>query len=308
MKTKHLLIVSLLGIIFTSCGGGFNNFNKQKYTGLKSIPTAYQSQEKAEKKKTESPVSKVAETFEKEQIVFEVNPKVENIKKAITNNEPVIVKKGDEYFLIENPLYDQFYNKLYGKFTPVNKEDLGDAWLELGISETTALNERNGLTINDEVVIEKAYSEKELANNNISIENKPDVVSIPKKQAFKMYHFDKKWEESTTRDVLASPNGKRARAAYGTLFVLVALGVLMTILFFVAYVDFFVILAAFAFIGAFLSLIIAAVSACKFTREMYYKKKKLHSSFKLMKILTWLGIFVFTSLLFPIFLLLINAT
>jgi len=188
MKTKQFILFGILVVFISSCGGGFNNFNRQKYTGLKSIPTAYQSQEKKENKKTESPVSKVAETFEKEQKVLEVNPKVESIKKAINNNEPVIIKKGEDYFLIENPLYDQFFNKLYGKFTPVQKEDLGDSWLELGISETTALNERNGLSINDEVLIKTAYSEKEEAKTYTPIQNKPEEVPIPKKQEFKIYN------------------------------------------------------------------------------------------------------------------------
>jgi hypothetical protein len=308
MKTKQFILLGILVALLSSCGGGFNNFNRQKHTGLKSLPTAYQSQEKNEKKKTESPVSKVAETFEKERKVLEVNPKVENIKKAISNNEPVIIKKGDEYYLIENPLYDQFYNKLFGKFTQVKKEDLGDSWLQLGISETTALNDRNGLTVNDNVVIEKAYSEKEVVKNYSPIEHKPETVAIPKKQAFKIYNSDKTWKETTVRDVVASVHGRRARTAYATVFLLVGLGVFLTLLFFVVYVDFFLIIAALAFVGAFISLLIAAVSARKFTREMYYKKKKLHNSFKLMKFLIWLGILVFSLILFPIFLLLIAAT
>ncbi|MEO9533681.1 MAG: hypothetical protein ABJG68_01680 [Crocinitomicaceae bacterium] len=308
MKTKQLLIVTLFSLIFTSCGGGFNNFNKQKYTGLKSIPTAYQSQEKKEDKKPENPLLKVAETFESEQQVTAENPDADKIKKAIESNEPIIIKKGEDYYLVDDPLYDQFYNKLHGKFTQVDKDDLGSSWFEVEISESTPLNERTGLNIGEGVKIGEGIAKQETAQSPTSIDNKPEVVTIPKKEPFRMYFSEKNWKESTTADVMASQHGKRTRMAYGTAIILLALAVLLLILFFSVYVEFFLIIVVGAFIGAFISLITAAVNARKFTREMYYKKKKLHASFQLLKVLSWVGILLFSMVLFPIFLLLINAT
>lgn len=168
MKNFGIIFLLIISAGLGSCTVGFNNFNKQKFTGLKSIKAP---KNQAENNHQSELIS--ADAVEEAHAVLEdQNPLTERLKSAIEDEEEIVIKKDGKLYRMQNAVYDQFVDAIIGTLVPLeSSSDLPSDFLEVEVSE---ISTRAGVT---KVFMSSVLDvkEKEYYPNSGTLKNKDDV-------------------------------------------------------------------------------------------------------------------------------------
>ena len=304
MKTTIFNIILLCTLGMTSCQVGFNNFNKQKFTGLRGINAVYTENSKDNTVSAKDEVLNANKNSDGEpdsDISSAVNdtPETTMIKQAIEAKDTIIVNIGGKFYRVENPFYDDIYSALIGPLVPVVEDDLPEYYLEV---EAASFEERTGQTLIYADQIKKvSYKETRFVSDEpqivkpVFIEQKEDVktnLTWKEERKIKVYNLQQNESHQVHKSNYLEQSKKLLIIGSLLTLALVGLGLLpflvWSILFPLAYLLFFVLLT------------IAAVKMGKYVQEC--KRLGVHPSRKAMTIraVTWFFLILFYFILFLI--------
>lgn len=202
MKKVFQLTVLLLLIGLTSCMSGFQNFSKQKFTGLKQMkPVKTESIDEKDPRTDPAVIAEQGSTYSADKIQLLDNQDEVNVgmlKKAIEDKEQIIVRVKGKTYRLENPLYDDFYKSVIGVMTAIGDEEVPREYVEiladsyenrLGkhsiyLDEIKNVRRATQKIIPDIAVVEKSNPivQKDVANKDVSTNTGLAVKTNTRKQ------------------------------------------------------------------------------------------------------------------------------
>ncbi len=291
MKSIFQLSIIVICLVLASCGIGSRNFQKQKFTNLKSIKSSYEVNENASLAFSDEEAPTQAVSIETELELDDEDPKVSLIKTAIDNGQTIVIHHGEKQYRVKDPIYDAFYNNLFGELVEVDSDIKFDSALEFELDEEKPLAESDGIAIRYLVKKEpKTIEPKEVVQ-----ETQVDDSQKYKRPTFKER---KSWPQVTKEEQDKSPLAKRAKTAFGLgfltyLFSLIGLLMLITSSWLIG-----IAILILSGVYYFIMNLIAFINIIKYKKKMDKKKKRMRLGMRLMYGLLfagfiWVGVMIF---------------
>ena len=156
MKTAFRLIAIAHLLILCSCGIG--NFQRQKFTKLKSVQTSIVSENEVVLSFFENPINDDCDLLGLE----EEDPKIELIKEAISQGTRIIIHEREGRFQLKEPIYDDFNKRLFGELKKVESDIRFDGALEFEFNGKAEEFEKDGIFIEELTVLDANSPEVEM--------------------------------------------------------------------------------------------------------------------------------------------------
>ena len=275
MKTlnKFLSLLSL-AVVLTSCGLNHNNFQRQKFTNLKSMKSVKESTTES----LNTFIDNELEIEENDEFSLELeDPKVTAIKDAIDNGKTIVLNQKGKQYRLKNPIYDGFYNSLFGDIEEVDTDVTFDSALELDVAEGVEISEdssfsMNALSIKTESIATKVEEPITVAEESIIDPKTPYVRPTNRER--------RSWPEATESEERESIYANKAKKLFGLSFlgiVIVIVGLFLLLI--GAFGGGSLFLGIFLVVGAVLYFILmnafAFINASKLRVELDIKKKRM---------------------------------
>jgi len=291
-STFHLSIITIC-LFLSSCGIGSRNFQKQKFTNLKSIKSSYEVNESSTLAFSEDEaLNEVVSMYSQDQVELDdEDPKVSLIKTAIDNGQTIVIHHGEKQYRVKDPIYDAFYNNLFGELVEVPSDIKFDSALEFELDEQKPLAESDGIAINDLVQLQKETIEPKEVIEDVKEE---DEIKSFKRPTFKER---KKWPEITKEEQKKSPLATRAKTFFGLGFLTYLVSLIGFMLLLTSGGLLPIVILVLSGIYYLIMNLIAFINIINYKKKMNKKKKRMRSGMRLMYGLlfagfVWLGIMI----------------